>query len=93
MGQVTKLSGDSPDIDKDKNIFHKTDFGFSIPPIQSLKEIINLDKFQPTIRPYLEDLFIKRYPDLISRSNFDVGNLSRTLGYIPVRLKKGAKLN
>ena len=92
MGQVTKLSGDSPDIDKDKNIFHKTDFGFSIPPIQSLKEIINLDKFQPTIRPYLEDLFIKRYPDLISRSNFDVGNLSRTLGYIPVRLKKGAKL-
>ena len=68
--------------------------GISVPNNLHLpiEEFVKLDDYEEEVRPYIEELFIKKYPLLVSRHSLDLGNLSKTLGKYRLKLKKYAKL-
>jgi hypothetical protein len=56
---------------------------------KNAQEAINLDSFSPEIRPLIKQIFIDRYPNCVSLHSLDAGNLSLTLGYVKLRLRRG----
>ena len=70
--------------------------GYEVPPEASLTvpitEYVRLETYSPEMQPYIEDLFIKKFPEVVSRHSLDLGDLSKTLGYYNLKLKKHAKL-
>ena len=91
---INKVSDviNEPEVDREKNIFHKKDYGFSIPNKRLLEQVIVTDHLPKKIRPYVRDLFLKRFPKIVSTDPYDVGNISRFLGQFKIRLKPGCKL-
>ena len=55
-------------------------------------DIVNLESYKEEIRPYIKDIFIDSYPDIVSLHCFDIGNISSLLGSYTLRLRKGVKL-
>ena len=90
INRISDINND--DLDPNKNIFHKKDYGLSIPEKRLLEEIVVTDKLPPIIRPYIENLFIKKFPKLISTDSYDVGDVSKYLGCYKIRLKPGCSL-
>ena len=68
--------------------------GYHIPPTEVHKpaDLVDLSKFSPEIQPYIKDLFIDKFSNLIAMHSLDLGNLSKTLGYYRIKLKPFAKL-
>ena len=70
--------------------------GFSLPEKGHDKivpaDIIKLENYDEEIRPYIKDIFLDSYPEVISTHSYDLGNLSSLLGYYTLKLKKGARL-
>ena len=68
--------------------------GLEIPPdiLKSAEEIVVLDKYQEPIRGYVEDIFLKSYPQILAKGSLDIGNLSRTLGTYSLALKPNESL-
>ena len=66
--------------------------GYEVPPEASLTvpitEYVRLETYSPEMQPYIEDLFIKKFPEVVSRHSLDLGDLSKTLGYYNLKLKK-----
>ena len=90
---INKVSDiDDGELDPNKNIFHKKDYGLSIPEKRLLEEIVITDILPPIIKPYIENLFIKKFPKLISTDSYDVGDVSKYLGCYKIRLKPGCSL-
>jgi len=71
-----------------------TDGGLEIPTLihSTAEEALNLELFEPEIRPYLEDIFLKKYPEVVSLHPLDAGDVSKTLGYTTLRLIPGESL-
>ena len=69
--------------------------GFELPPknYQAIEaiDLLNLQKYDPDIKDYVYDIFEKKYPQVISKHDFDLGNLD-LLGSYTLKLKKGAIL-
>ena len=59
---------------------------------ESAEEAVNLELFNDEIRPFIENIFIKKYPHVVSLHSLDAGNLSLTLGYTQLRLREGEVL-
>ena len=70
------------------------DAGLEIPNLihASPEEALNLDLFPEEIRPYLRDLFLSKYRDLVSLHPMDAGDVSKTLGFLSLRLIPGEVL-
>ena len=68
--------------------------GYELPTIifQNAEEAVQLHKFPRHIQPYLKRIFIEKYPNVVSLHGLDAGNLSLTLGYTQLRLRKGEVL-
>jgi hypothetical protein len=68
--------------------------GLDIPTrvFSSAEEAIQLNQYPAEVRPYIEDIFIMKYPKVVSLHSLDAGNLSLTLGYVMLRLRKGETL-
>jgi len=58
----------------------------------SASEAIDLNAFPEEIRPFIKDIFIDKYPEVVSLHSLDAGNLSLTLGYTQLRLREGETL-
>ncbi len=52
-------------------------------------EAINLKAFSEEIQPFVKEIFIDKYPHVVSLHSLDAGNLSLTLGYTQLRLREG----
>ena len=52
------------------------------------EDIVDLSKFDDIQRPYIEDIFLKKYPKILAKGALDSGNLSKTLGCYKLRLKE-----
>ena len=65
----------------------------SVPPDTDRKihELVDLDRHEENIRPYIEDIFINKYPSVVGRHNLDAGQL-RYLGKVILRTKPGMTL-
>jgi len=68
--------------------------GIDIPTLvyTSAEEAVQLHKFPAEIQPFLRDIFINKYPEVVSLHSLDAGNLSLTLGFTQLRLRKGESL-
>jgi hypothetical protein len=73
---------------------HIIETGLKIPTLipNSLEEALNLSLFDHEFRPYLADIFLKKYPQVVSLHSLDAGDVSRTLGYTSLRLIPGENL-
>ncbi len=55
-------------------------------------EAAQLYKLPTHIQPFVKDIFVNRYPEVVSLHGLDAGNLCLTLGYTQLRLRKGEVL-
>lgn len=68
--------------------------GLDIPTIihDKPEDAIQWDLFSDEVKDFVHDIFIKKYPQVVSLHALDAGNLSRTLGYVQLRLREGEVL-
>ena len=68
--------------------------GYEIPCTlpQTIEELLQLDNYEEIHQKYLKDIFIDTFPTVVSQHNYDVGNLSETLGYYKIQLKENSPL-
>jgi len=59
---------------------------------QTVEEILNLDQYEPLHQQYLKEIFIDKFPTVVSLHGYDVGNLSDTMGYYKIQLKDNSPL-
>ena len=58
----------------------------------TLEDIIDLNKFEEPHRQHIERIFYKKYPKLISTHPYDIGQISKTMGYYTIELKENTTL-
>ena len=68
--------------------------GYTIPcNLQpTVSELLDLGRFDPDHRPYLKDIFIDKYPTIVALHAYDIGDISKTLGYYTIKLKDNETL-
>ena len=66
--------------------------GYEVFQNSTIDDIVKLSEYPPSIRKYIKDIFIDKYSDIISRNDYEIGQLSNTLGPIKLHLKPGTKL-
>jgi hypothetical protein len=70
------------------------DAGLEIPNIihSTPEEAVNWNLFEPEVQPYLKELFLEKYRDVVSLHPLDAGDVSKTLGFLSLRLGPGEVL-
>ena len=65
--------------------------GYELPTVifPNALEATQLHKLPVHIQPFVKDIFVDKYPNVVSLHGLDAGNLSLTLGYTQLRLRKG----
>jgi hypothetical protein len=58
----------------------------------SPEEALDLNHVDAELRPYLADLFFKKYRNVVSLHPMDAGDLSKTLGFLSLKLIPGETL-
>jgi len=68
--------------------------GIDLPTIvhASAEEAIDLKIYSPEIQPYIKEIFLNKYPQVVALHSLDAGNLSLTLGFTQLRLREGELL-
>ena len=67
--------------------------GYAQPNLDNtIHDIIHLDTFEKNLQPYIKDIFINKYPSVISLHAYDIGSLSDSLGFYHIQLKPGETL-
>ena len=68
--------------------------GLEVPTIihNTPEEALNVEEFTPEIRPYIKDIFLNKYPNVVALHSLDGGDVSKTLGYTTLRLIPGETL-
>ena len=67
--------------------------GYSLPDGNyKLTDIVNIDQFEEPIKSHIDRIFLKKFPELISRHSTDKGNMSRYLGKYEIKLKDNVTL-
>ena len=68
--------------------------GLELPTLiyETAAEAVSLHSFSEEIRPFIKDIFVDKYPEVVSLHSLDAGNLSLTLGYTQLRLREGETL-
>jgi len=90
------LFADSPEYtglaDLDFKIIEPSGIDLPTRVYSNPEDAVQLHKFPPHIRPFIREIFIEKYPGIVSLHSLDAGNLSLTLGYTQLRLRKGEVL-
>jgi hypothetical protein len=65
--------------------------GISVPTeiFNSAEEAIDLDSFPAEVRGFVKNVFLEKYPHVVSLHALDAGDLSKTLGFTHLRLRSG----
>ena len=66
--------------------------GYEVFQDSKIEDIVKLEEYPPSIRKYIKDIFIDKYSEIISKNDYEIGQLSNTLGPIRLHLKQGSKL-
>ena len=68
--------------------------GLELPTMvySTAEEAVHLHSFNEEIQPFIKDIFLEKYPNVVSLHSLDAGNLSLTLGYTQLRLREGETL-
>ena len=70
------------------------DAGLEIPNViyETPDEALNLTLFDPEIVPYIKNIFLEKYRGVVSLHPMDAGDISRTLGFLSLKLIPGENL-
>jgi hypothetical protein len=70
------------------------DAGMEIPNeiYSTPEEALNLKLFNPELVPYIEDIFLKKHRGVVSLHPMDAGDISKTLGFLNLKLIPGEVL-
>ena len=66
--------------------------GISRNSMLHIESLVNLDQYEPHVRKYVKSIFLEQFPNLISTSSLQRGNMSETLGKYKIRLKDNVTL-
>ena len=68
--------------------------GYSLPTNleTTIHDIVDLKSFERSHQPYIKSIFIEKYPEIVSLHQFDIGDLSHSLGLYNIQLKEGETL-
>ncbi|MEG2013588.1 MAG: hypothetical protein RR063_10370 [Anaerovoracaceae bacterium] len=68
--------------------------GLDLPTIiyKNANEAIDLTSYSEELRPYIKEIFLEKYPQVVALHSLDAGNLSLTLGFTQLRLREGENL-
>jgi len=68
--------------------------GLELPTMvyETALDAVSLHSFSEEIRPFIKEIFVDKYPEVVSLHSLDAGNLSLTLGYTQLRLREGETL-
>ncbi len=68
--------------------------GIDIPEtlLATAKDIVLPENFDPQIWPYVQDIFINKYPQVVSLHSLDRGNISQTVGFYTIKLRNNVTL-
>ena len=86
---ITKVQAENKEIEEPRE---NDKFGFYKEEFNSIEEMVQLETFPPHIQPYIKDIYLDKYRNIVSRSEFDVGDLSATLGQYTIELLPGQTL-
>jgi len=90
------LFGNSPEYTGIAELEHKIiePQGLDVPTLvySTPQEAVQLHKFPIHLQPFIKNIFIDKYPGIVSLHSLDAGNLSLTLGFTQLRLRQGEKL-
>ena len=97
--QVSDLDFADTIMDKEPTYFGEAEIkpeiiepsGLDLPTIiyKTAAEAIDLLAYNDEVRPFIEDIFINKYPEVVALHSLDAGNLSLTLGCTQLRLREG----
>jgi hypothetical protein len=59
---------------------------------ESAADAIDLDSYNEEVRPFIKEIFIDKYPQVVALHAIDAGDLSLTLGLTQIRLRPGEVL-
>ncbi len=70
------------------------DAGMEIPNVihETPEEALNLTLFEPDVVPYIKEIFLNKHRNVVSLHPMDAGDMSKTLGYLTLRLIPGEVL-
>ena len=57
-----------------------------------LVDVIDLNDVPESHLEIVGDLLFNKYPEVVAKSEWDLGDISRTLGYASINLKEGERL-
>ena len=68
--------------------------GYAIPDelCHSIESIVNIDQFEEPIKAHINEIFLKKYRNLISKHSMDKGFISKSLGEYEIKLKPNTTL-
>ena len=68
--------------------------GLDLPTViyTNAAEAIDLSLYSDDVHPFIKDIFITKYPEVVALHSLDAGNLSLTLGFTQLRLREGEVL-
>ena len=67
--------------------------GYGRPNLENtINDVVCLDTFDKVFQPYIKDIFIDKYPSVVSLHTYDIGSLSDSLGLYHIQLKPGETL-
>ena len=53
------------------------------------EEALDLTHYSEELRPYIKNILIDKYPEVVALHSLDAGNISLTLGFTQLRLREG----
>ena len=60
--------------------------------LATAKDIVLEENFEKPVWPYVKELFINNYPEIVSLHSLDRGNISQTVGFYTIRLRDNVDL-
>ena len=52
-----------------------------------MEELLKLDQYEPLHQAHLKKIFVDKYPTVVATHAYDIGDISKTLGYYKIELK------
>ena len=85
-------SGELTQCEVEDLLYPKSAYTVSSAEDVPIESIVDLEKYPKDIQPYIKDIFIDSYPDVVAKHNWDAGELSFFLGKCALKLKENEKL-
>ena len=94
MIDFNSLEPEEPEVIQDVPEELKLPQGFEIPCTlpKTVEELLKLEQHEPIHQSYLKEIFVDKYPTVVATHAYDIGDISKTLGYYKIELKDNSPL-